>query len=467
MMFLFGIATSRLTSHYPVLFSPLAHLGPWPKPVPNTLPNPFVSMSSPTKPAATDLPVAPLLRVSAAFCVLFASMAIMSPTLDALVRQPYGLTNEATSQFMQASSAAGILAGLAMGWVADWWGRRVMMLAVALGVSGVLTALFPHAGRFDVLLGLRFAEGFATSTALMLAMARAADLATPATRPRVMAILMSAVPVGYLLGQPMAAALGEVGLGVLFGVMGGLLVGSGLILLTDRRHEVTVEPARIGGMGATLLQLPSAWLPILINTTDKFTVAALAVALPLMVKDSLGINPMTWAAGLMAVYWLAFLVATWPAGKLAAAWGLAPTSLWALVAYGVALAALANVGLAGAFVLMGVLGLVTAFQFVPNMALLSECAQPHQRATFMAASNLLGSLGMIVGFAVVGTLSDASYELAFLVTGLVAIAAGAAGILISGALGLVRALTPVAVAPLAPPRLVAFNPDASDLGVGK
>lgn len=424
-------------------------------------------MSSRSEPPPTALPFAPLLRVSAAFCVLFASMAIMSPTLDALVRDPYGLTNEATSRFMQASSAAGIVAGLAMGWVADWWGRRVTMLAVALVVSGVLTALFPHAGRFDVLLGLRFAEGFATSTALMLAMARAADLATPATRPRVMAILMSAVPVGYLLGQPMAAALGAVSLGLLFGVMGALLVGSGLVLLTDRRHEVAVEPARVEGMGATLLQLPRAWLPILISTTDKFTVAALAVALPLMLKDRLHLDPLTWTAGLMAVYWLAFLLAAWPAGKLAAVWGLAPTSLWALVAYGVALAAMANVGLAGAFVLMGVLGLVTALQFVPNMALLSERAQPHQRTTFMAASNLLGSLGMIAGFAVVGALSDASYELAFLVTGLAAIVAGAAGILLSGALNLVRALYPVAVAPLAPPRLVPLNPDASDLGVGK
>lgn len=419
--------------------------------------------------ASVALPVAPLLRASAAFCALFVSMAVMSPTLDALVRTPFALDNEHTARFMQASALAGLVAGLVMGWVADWMGRRVPMLVGALVASGVLTALFPHVGDFRALLTLRFFEGFATATALMLVMARAADLATPASRPRVMAILMSAVPMGYLLGQPMAAALGGISLGLLFGAVGGLLVVAGLVMATDVGAERCVEraPASLASTLATLGQLPRAWLPILISTTDKFTVAALAVALPLMLKDRLSLDPIAWTSALMAIYWLAFLVAAWPAGRLGAAWGLGSTSLWALVAYGVVLAAVANAGLGGTMALMGALGVLTAFQFVPNMALLGECAAPHQRATFMAASNMMGSLGMIAGFAVVGALSDASYALAFLVTGLVAIVAGAVGIVLSSALQGMGGWRNNAVAGLAEPALVPLSAKAPSVDVGK
>lgn len=415
------------------------------------------------------MPVGALARLTAAFFALFVSMAIMSPTLDALVRHPFDLNNEETSRFMQSSAAAGLIAGLVMGWLADWWGRRVPMLVAAMVASGVLTALFPHMGDYDNLLSLRFVEGFVGATALMLIMARAVDLSTAATRPRVMAVLMSAVPLGYLAGQPLVGLLGPISLSLLFGTTGATLVAAGLMMAWDWRTERATQRPTIGlrDLGATLVQLPRAWLPMMVGATDKFTVAAIAVATPLVLKDRFGLEPLTWTPILMAVYWLAFLATNWPAGKLAAAWGLRPTLLWTLIPYGAALAAFPHVGLAGAVITMAVLGVLTSFQFVPSLSLLGECAQPHQRATFMAFNNLLGSVGLIVGFAVVGRLSDTSYELAYAATGLVAILVGAFGILIAGITDGIQTWRQNAGANLRDPGLMSLNADATDLGLGK
>src|SRR5690606_35939536 len=68
------------------------------------------------------------------------------------------------------------------------------------------------------------------------------------------------------------------------------------------------------------------------------------------------------------------------------------------------------------------------FQFVPNMTLVGDLSGGAHRATVMSVFNMMGSLAMLAGFAILGRLSAKSHAAAYQLTGWMEIVCGVIGL---------------------------------------
>jgi len=361
--------------------------------------------------------------------VMFASLWVMPAVLTQLVREPFGLDNASTSLFFQIGSLASILIGITIGLISDRLGRRVPLIVMALGLGGVCTSLLPHLPRYDLLLGVRFLDSAFGTIAITLLMTRGVDLSTVATRSRSMAVIMMAIPAGYLLGPVMVLALGHGHLGWLFAALGLLQVIGAVVAAREltRRESITPMAPTLAEIGRVIVGLPRTWLPMLFGMVDKFSFAAIALLTPLFLSSQqVGIIGVSLILGLFN---LAFILTNPLAGRLVAVWGPRPTVVGASILYGIAFILMGSTNSLVIFaLLMMACGVLTAFQFVPNMTLVGDLSGVTHRATIMSVFNTLGSVAMLVGFATLGTMSDTSYAAAYRLTGILEIGCGVIGL---------------------------------------
>src|SRR5690606_1954674 len=154
--------------------------------------------------------------------IMFASLQVLTTTLNDLVRERFGLSIESTSVFFQVGTLASILMGLLVGLLSDRLGRRVPLIVAALALGGVTTAALPFMPAYISLPVMRFVGSALGTVAITLLMTRGVDLSTVETRSRSMGVIMMGVPLGYLLGPLLAVWLGDYHLVWLFGVLGAL-----------------------------------------------------------------------------------------------------------------------------------------------------------------------------------------------------------------------------------------------------
>jgi len=390
-------------------------------------------MTSTTADIAAPRPRVPgaVWKTSTATATLFLSMAVVSPTLDALVRQPFGEAHpKADTLFMMAHSAPQILLlGVVVGILSDRAGRRIPTIATGLIGTGVATALLPWISSFPLLLALRFLDGLFGIAAVGLLMARVVDLSTPENRARCMAVLMGAIPVGYLAGMLLSAALGDASLRALFGAAGILVAACGVWMLPEwKRGDPEPAARHRAGLRDSLLDFPKIWFPMFAGFVDKMTFAAIAMLTSLAVRDVWGRDDVLSSGLTLAAYWLAFLAFARPAARVAERFGAVATIAGGSVLYGLAFACLAMGSFAQFVALMIACGALTALQFVPIMTLVGDLSGPERRAANMGAFNLTGSVGIIVGFAVAGILyKTTSHATTYLAFGILELGCAAAG----------------------------------------
>jgi MFS family permease len=389
----------------------------------------LLKTSKPT-PNAGDRPAIPRAVIECAVLMgaLILSMAITTPTLERLVAEPFGAA--ATKPFMGANSLAVLLLSIPLGLLSDRLGRRVPLICAGVTISGLLTMATPHIPSLPWLVVLRLVDGFASALALAALFARVADVTDGRTRAAGFALLTAGVPLGYVLGQPLAMALGERSLPLLFGVAGGACVLAGLALLPQLRRPESIRPMAPGlrEVARAFRHMPRLWVPFVYAFVDKFTFGALAVLLAALFAAHVE-NDVQWTAAASLVFWFGFLAFCWPAGLLGRRIGLRPLVVLGSAAYGVVLLAMGGAGLWGLMALNLLLGVTCAFQTVPMYALAGELSAPTERGAAMGAFNALGSLGMLVGIAVCGTIRERAAEpfpLAFGVAGGLEIAASLA-----------------------------------------
>lgn len=364
-------------------------------------------------------PVPPAVRkTSLTTAALFLSMAVVSPSLDRLVREPFPGEERGAMWFMIAHSASQLLLlGMLAGMLSDRIGKRIPLIAVGLVGTGIATALLPLIPDFPALLALRFFDGLFGTVAISLLMARVVDLSTDENRARCMAMLMAAIPFGYLAGMVLMALIGDMSLAVSFAVSGGLVVACGLWFLRDWSEPSMPHRAR-GSAADAVRDVPKLWMPILFGFVDKMTFAAIAMLTSLAVADIWGRSDVRSSGLAMAGFWIAFIAFVRPAARLAERLGTMTTIAAGSVLYGAALAGLAFGSFAQFAALMALCGALTGLRFVPIMTLVGDLSAPGRRATNMGAFNLAGSVGIIAGFAVAGILSSvAGYARTFAVFG--------------------------------------------------
>ncbi len=346
---------------------------------------------------------------------------MVSPTVDQLVRDSFDTGNKGVMWFMIVHSAPQfLLLGVLVGLLSDVFKRRLPLIALGLVGTGVTTMLLPWIRSYPLLLSVRFLDGLFGIAAIGLLMARVVDLCPPGGRARGMGVLMASIPAGYLSGMVLSGLLGDTGLHLLFGVCGGALVLGGILLTRRFSMEAPVEAsaAPVLDFRATVRELPRMWVPLLFGFVDKVTFAAIAMLTSLVIVDRFGLKEVRWASIALAAYWLGFIAFSRLSAKLTSSIGLVRTVLAGSTAYGIVLIALPNGNYTFFVTLMALAGLLTALQVVPTMALVGELSSPQRRAANMGAFNLAGSMGIMLGFALAGTLtSAASYVVAFAVVG--------------------------------------------------
>jgi MFS family permease len=364
--------------------------------------------------------------------IMFASLQVLTTTLNDLVRERFGLSIESTSVFFQVGTLASILMGLLVGLLSDRLGRRVPLIVAALALGGVTTAALPFMPTYNSLLVMRFVDSALGTVAITLLMTRGVDLSTVETRSRSMGVIMMGVPLGYLLGPLLAVWLGDYHLGWLFGVLGALqLAGAGYLAMEwSQREEIIRLAPRWSELVVIVQNLPRTWMPMLFGMVDKFSFAAIALLTSIVLGEkAMGGLGVKGIAVVLAIYNVAFIVANPLAGRLVAVWGSRPTVIVASILYGVVLILLGSADSVTSFtVLMGLAGALTSFQFVPNMTLVGDLSGGAHRATVMSVFNMMGSLAMLAGFAILGRLSAKSHAAAYQLTGWMEIVCGVIGL---------------------------------------
>lgn len=368
-----------------------------------------------------ELPRGPLARVAVGVASIFISMAIVSPVLDDLVRQPFSLGNSEASWFLKMHSLPQLLLfGLLFGILSDKWARRVPLIVAGLIGTGLTTMAVPWIGSYSVLLWVRFADGLLGLMALGLLMTRAVDLAPEGQRARVLGLMAAAIPIGYLAGNGLAGVLGGERLGLLFFLGGVCVLVAGALLIVDTRRpeSLRADAAPIRSLAALRGTL-RLWPAYVFGFVDKFTFAGFALLTAPLLADRFGVtDTAAWASAALAGFWIAFMAMSPLAGCWSQRFGPLPLLTAGSAAYGMALFALGTVDSAWAFAtLMSVCGVLTALQFTPNLALVGYRAAESERATAMQAFHISGSYGMVAGFAVLGILSTHGYGGAFAVAG--------------------------------------------------
>lgn len=322
--------------------------------------------------------------------------------------------------FLVAEFAAFILCAGPWGALSDATGRRVPLIVVgALGgaLSYLVLAVAPALSlSFGAVLGVRALGGAATIGAFSLAIAMLMDLSGGHGRN------MGAAGIAIGLGAALGAVLG----GRLTAVdplapllAAAVLLGLVAVLaarITDR--SPTRSRRRVGAALRRLTERSELGVPFAFGLIDRLTAGFFALVGVYYFRETFGLD----AAGagiLLALFFVPFALLQYPMGVLSDRVGRFVPVVVGSLCYGVAVIA---VGLAptveiagGLMLLVGVFGALVA---PATMALVTDLADPDERATAMGGFNIFGSIGFLLGFLVGGFVADSfGYTTAFLVVG--------------------------------------------------
>lgn len=354
-------------------------------------------------------------------------------------------------------AVASIASNAAGGWLADRFGRRVVMIASITLTSATVIAM----GQVHDLAGvalLTLVLGIVDPAFVPAARAAVADVVPEARRPRAYGLLGVAAAVGWIAGPSIGAGLSTLGYPVLFTVAGAILLGYTAILivgLPETRpaatradspavtvgaagavrdgphpdpagrgsavHVGAVSPATLagpaaraesttlpgstavtgsstlGGRPARALFLPFLAIAVLIHGVSFQWV----VTLPIHASRDLGVSTATWGLlfafnGLLIVLFQ-LRVSTLTEGRAkpaTMALGMAAYALAYLVVVGAALPGFTTVTLAGV-VILATIGEMLVFPVEP--AFVSELSPAGSRGRYQGALGAAAGIGSGIG----------------------------------------------------------------------
>jgi MFS family permease len=351
---------------------------------------------------------------------ILVSQVLLYPGLDETVSALGGGDSIlAGTWFLVAEFAAFVVCAVLWGVVSDSLGVRIPL--VVLGAAGgaasyVAVALAPGAGvGFEGVLLLRVVGGAFTIGAFSLSITMLMDLSGGHGRN------MGAAGTAIGLG----AALGSVGGGQL-ATLGPLvpLYGGGVLLAGSAALAATVPNRNTGGglpirtVVRRVRSHPTLLVPYAFGYVDRLTAGFFALVGVAYFRDAFGIDAA--AAGVtLALFFLPFAVLQYPVGWLSDHVGRFLPVVVGSMLYGVSIVAVALApGYGVAAALMVLVGVCGALVSPTTMALVTDIVPATERGAAMGGFNVFGSLGMLSGFVVGGTVTELyGYLPAFLVAG--------------------------------------------------
>jgi MFS family permease len=355
--------------------------------------------------------------------VVMLGFGILAPVLPNYARS-FGVGYDAVGLLISAFSFARLVADPFVGRFIDRYGERAMSTVGALwvGISSVAAGLAP---TFPLLVLFRAAGGVGSAlffAALLSFLLRS----IPAERSgRVMGVYYAAFNVGFIAGGPLGGLIAR-----WFGLASPLYVYAGACLIAavvfwktlhdPVRHE---SETRRGGIRRLPWNRPFITV-LVVNGVYLWIIGAVFQTLVPLFGTSTYIGLSITGVGFaLGVATATELVALYPAGKASDRRGRRAVLIPALAGLALTTALLGQVSTALAFiVVLGALGVASAYSGVPPAPMLSDVAPEELKGTAVGVFRFVGDLGFVLGPLVAGWAAGSfGFGTAFIITAIPAL----------------------------------------------
>jgi len=321
--------------------------------------------------------------------------------------------------FLVAEFGAFVVCAVLWGVISDSLGSRrplVVLGATGGAVSYLAVAFAPRVGLgFGAVLLLRVVGGAFTIGAFSLSISMLMDLS--GGHGRNMGAAGTAIGLGAALGSVVGGQLSALDpLVPLYG--GAVLLGSAAVLAATVPDRSSGGGLPVDTVADRLRTRPTLLVPFAFGYIDRLTAGFFALTGVAYFRDTFGIDAAT--AGLtLALFFVPFAVFQYPVGSLSDRIGRSLPVVAGSILYGVTIIAVVLApGYAVAAASMVLVGICGALVSPTTMALVTDIVPATERGAAMGGFNVFGSLGMLSGFLVGGTVTELSgYLPAFLAAG--------------------------------------------------
>jgi multidrug resistance protein len=342
--------------------------------------------------------------------LVMSGMGVVTPVLS-VYAQSFGVGATLIGTTITAFGVARLLVNLPAGIASERFGRRSLLwagpLVLCLGSIGCALA-----GSFVELVLWRFVQGVGSGIYMTVATAAAADLSTPATRGRVMALnhtaLLAGVSLGPALGGVLADLLGHRAPFWGFAVAAGLACLVALTCFRETRAAERSATTAGGAGGLSGLVTDRRFMAVTAVTFATFftRTAAQWQLIPLVGHERLGLTLAVVGAALTA-HALANLAMLPLAGRLIDRFGQIPCLTMATVLVAVALAVIAAAPEPVMFMAgLMLLGLALGVANPAASAYAADHAPAGRFGPAMGMLRTMGDLGFVLGPILAGAVVD-------------------------------------------------------------
>jgi MFS family permease len=348
-------------------------------------------MTGDVTPRRPRLVTGAFVAVTAATLAFFVYVGMLLVSVPRYVENELGAGEFGVGMTVASFAAAAIAVRPLIGWSADRFGRRRMMMvgaaiaAVAGGSLGLTDALWQ-------VLVLRAFTGVGEAALFVGGASLIADLAPAHRRAEAASYFSVAVFGGIGIGPAIAETLtGEDRYGLTFIAAGAVAVVAALLVIAIPGR---VDTRRMRGpMSLVLIHRAALW-PGLVLASGIAAYTAFAAFLPEYSRE-VGLGG---AAALFAAYSVVSLVLRLTAATLPERLGVARTVTFALVTLGIGLVIAASVPSGGGlWIATLVVAAGMAFLYPSLMAIVANAVDDDERARAMASFTMFFEAGAVVG----------------------------------------------------------------------
>lgn len=388
----------------------------------STLPRTAPVDAAATRPAASVA----LLAVSALLVML--PVTIVVPGIKETIADRYGASPFWAHSFMWVNLLGALLAFPLIARLANHSGSRGATAAAALTLDAAFFALMAAAPSLPLLLAVRALEGVAHMAALAALMAAAADAAPPESRGRTMGLVGAAMMLGTAAGTRLGGVLWVAWPGASFEAAALLAAGGAIFIaatLPGQSPAARGERAR-PNLGL-LLRHRELIAPYAFAFVERLCIGVVVSSFVLFLGAVHGLSPDA-ISRLLFLFLFPFAILTYPAGRLVDHFGAVAPILAAGVLFGALVASYGYLPASGLPAAMIASGVLSALLFAPTLTLCADLAPPGQRGAVYAGFNVFGSLGMVIGPFLGGTICQllsasaskpAGYQVSLLAVGVI------------------------------------------------
>ena len=355
--------------------------------------------------------------------VVMLGFGILAPVLPNYARS-FGVGYDAVGLLISAFSFARLVSDPFVGRFIDRYGERAMSTfgAVWVGISSIAAGLaptFPLLVLFRAVGGVGSALFFAALLSFLLR-------SIPAERSgRVMGVYYAAFNVGFIAGGPIGGLTARwFGLASPLYVYAGACLVAAVVFWKTLRDPVRHESeTRRGGIRRLPWNRPFITV-LVVNGVYLWIIGAVFQTLVPLFGTSTYIGLSITGVGFaLGVATATELVALFPAGKASDRRGRRAVLIPALAGLALTTALLGQVSTPLTFiVVLGALGVASAYSGVPPVSMLSDVAPEELKGTAVGVFRFVGDLGFVLGPLVAGwSAGSFGFGTAFIVTAIPAL----------------------------------------------